>query len=185
MERMPTSPQFCDMSQQSESDMSHNADVGSEPLGPGYNMVPIAAQEPCWLCNFCTNDLAKKLTVFINEQITEMDLELLCTQIEGVLLEQFNNAEGASVKDIHRHITLHMVSPNVKICNTIRAMSAVSDAIRLNIFKRDEENGMVVMDKASAELYLKFTAQIASLYKVDPSKTLFAATTSSQATPNK
>lgn len=145
-----------------------------------YSGAPIVS-EPCWLCDYCMNELACTLNTFIDEKIAQIYLPNLCDQIHEVIHEAYPGAIGASTNDISKHITLHMINANVKISSTIRTMSGISDAIRQNIFKRDEEAGNVVLDKVSAELYLKFVNQIITLYKVDGSKSLFGAVKTSKA----
>jgi len=154
---------------------THNDTVGDDDDKREEMELVASVAEPCWLCTYCLNDLALRITIFIDEKIADIDLPQLCEQVHEVINSSSPNAVGAGIDNIRRHITMHMITPNVKISSTIRAMSAISDAIRQNIFKRDEEAGIVVMDKTSAELYLKFTAQIAALYKLDPSKSLFGS----------
>jgi hypothetical protein len=166
-----------------DEDQQHNSplmDIETHSFGAYDDCMSMAQTDTkvdaCWMCRYSCSTLCTKISMFINEKIIDMEVGTICEQIREMVLETHPAAEGIELEQIRLHILQHMITPNIKIAGTIRSMSSISESIRQNIFKYDEEAGMVVMDKTSAELYLKFTAQLCAIYKLDPSKALFGNT---------
>jgi hypothetical protein len=167
-------------------DVDDNGILGEDNLnniGDGDNSPPSVPElqtncakrsEICWLCTFCTDTVAKEVTLFIASNISSIDTLHMASQIKDEILTTYPVARGARKRDILRHIREHMLNPNVKMASVIRSLVTVAESLRTSIHQRDPENDCVIMDLKSVDMYLKVLTQIANAYKMDSSKLLFS-----------
>lgn len=132
----------------------------------------------CWLCDFCTHPLACAITNFISDYASTMEVDQMVQQIRDEILHHFPYASGVSSCAIESHITKHVLIPSVKMASLIRSLTSVAETVRMGIHRHDVDADELVVDKSSAELYLKVTAQIMSAYKMDSNKLLFMGSSS-------
>ena len=130
---------------------------------------------PCALCSFQDNELALKLNEFITHYIGVMDETSICNQVSDILRSSMQgrrmqdadsvgdeDAEqlGMDPESIRVHITTHMLHPRVKLAVTLRKLLDFIRYLEDNLTLRDEETGVVSVDKTNTELYIKATSQV-------------------------
>lgn len=67
----------------------------------------------CWLCTFSTHPLARQIERFINSTISTMDVSHVAVQSRHEIVEAFPQAKGVELRDVRKHISEHMLSPQV------------------------------------------------------------------------
>jgi hypothetical protein len=127
----------------------------------------------CWLCTFAPHPTAIEMHNFIIANISCMDVKYIANQVRDTIMERFTHSSGARRRDVRRHITQHMISPQVKIASTIRSLIEVADTLKGGLTHRDPETNEVLVDIKNTELYLKVTSQVITAYKLDTTKLLF------------
>jgi hypothetical protein len=127
----------------------------------------------CWLCTFSPHPVAVEMHNFVIANVSSMDFQYIASQIKDEIKGTFPHAAGARRRDITRHITQHMIAPQVKIAATIRSLVTVADTLKAGLTHRDPDTNEILVDIKNSELFLKFTAQLLAAYKVDSTKLLF------------
>jgi hypothetical protein len=102
--------------------------------------------ELCWLCTFATHPKAIQISTFIVHNIANIDIHNMSSQIKDQILEMFPRALGVRKRDIIRHISDHMLSPNVRMAATIRSLMALADTLKTTMHQRESETGELVID---------------------------------------
>lgn len=143
------------------------------PGDPDAAAIAARAREKCWLCTFSTHTLAKQVTSFVCSSVANMDTLHMAAQIKDEIMDRFPNAIGARKRDIIRHITEHMLAPNVKMAAVLRSLVTVAETLRGTMHQRDPVTDEVIVDLKSTEMYLKVLTQITTTYKMDGSKLMF------------
>jgi hypothetical protein len=127
----------------------------------------------CWLCTFSPHPTAINMHAFIVSSISVMDLQYIASQIKDEIMTSYPHAQGASKRDIIRHIRTHIITPQVKIASTIRSLVTVAETLEAGLTHRDSETNEVLIDIKNTELFLKVVSQIMTAYKLDTTKLLF------------
>jgi hypothetical protein len=73
----------------------------------------------CWMCTFAPNPTAILMHNFIINNVSTMDLSYIASQIKDEIKSSFPHAAGIRKRDIVRHISEHMIAPQVKLASTI------------------------------------------------------------------
>jgi hypothetical protein len=104
------------------------------------------SDEICWLCTFATHPKALQISTFIVNNISNIDIHNMSSQIKDQILQLFPRALGVRKRDIIRHICDHMLSPNVRMAATIRSLMALADTVKTTMHQRESETGELVID---------------------------------------
>lgn len=132
------------------------------------------ANERCWLCTFCLNKHAKRVSAFITDNISMLDTLHIARQIKSEVLSLYPHAVGIRKRDVIRHIRQHMICPSVKMATLIRSLVSLAETLRDTLHQNDPETGQVMVDVKNTEVYLKVVNQLTNSYKLDSSKLMFA-----------
>jgi hypothetical protein len=139
------------------------------PPGPRVSSTP----PKCWMCTFAPHPTAILMHNFVINNVSTMDLSYIASQIKDEIKTSFPHAAGIRKRDIVRHVSEHMIAPQVKLASTIRSLSAVADTLKGGLTHRDPETNDVLVDIKNTELFLKVVSQIVAAYKLDSAKLLF------------
>lgn len=135
------------------------------------------SQNNCWLCVYATDNAAGTVNALICEHIHCMALDTITKQCSQVIEQEIfrrNPCNGSDVTgftpaDVKRHITDHMLHPNVKLALTLRDLLRVNEQLRVGVFAKDDESDTTIVDQCTLKNYLAVTAQISAIYKVGES----------------
>lgn len=132
------------------------------------------APQECWLCTFSSHPLSRQIESFINNSIASMDVLHVAMQCRQEILSAYPYARGAEVDSIKRHVTEHMLSPQVKLAAVLRSLTTLAETLRATLHQKDPHTGEILIDLKSTEAYLKVLSQLCSTYKMEPGKLLFS-----------
>lgn len=87
----------------------------NQPSDPGDEHQAGSSDDAglCWLCTFSTHPLARQIETFINSTISAMDVSHVAVQSRHEILTAFPRARGVELQDVRKHISDHMLSPQV------------------------------------------------------------------------
>lgn len=154
----------------------------SASTGPGKQPLKDQTKQ-CWLCIYATHAAAHTVNALISEHIHSMSLETISNQCSLVIEEEIrrqnpcnaNEVLGYAPRDIRRHITEHMLHPNVTLGLTLRRLVDMNEQLRQGVFSKDPETDQKVLDQSTLRNYLSVTSQITSIYKLgETGKLLFS-----------
>jgi hypothetical protein len=159
-----------------ENNAGANAEGEQEPVSMRLRLRKARrlANERCWLCTFCLNKHAKRVSAFITDNISMLDTLHIARQIKSEVLSLYPHAVGIRKRDIIRHIRQHMICPSVKMATLIRSLVSLAETLRDTLHQNDPETGQVMVDVKNTEVYLKVVNQLTNSYKLDSSKLMFA-----------
>jgi hypothetical protein len=138
----------------------------------------------CYLCFFAEEQVCIQYVKYITNECQRCCRKQIAQQIANDIetreMRNGNEPQGASVSDIEKHISEHMLHPNVKVPEIIRELDGMRRLLRSSITTTDPETGDRVIDTANVTLYLKVIRELHQVYKMgDTTKlTLGASVTS-------
>jgi hypothetical protein len=134
----------------------------------------------CYLCFFAEEQVCIQYGKYIiNESqrcCKKQIAQQIALDIETREASNGNTPQGASVSDIEKHISEHVLHPNVKVPEIIRELDGMRRLLRSSITTTDPETGDRVIDTANVTLYLKVIRELNQVYKMgDTSKLTLGA----------
>lgn len=132
----------------------------------------------CWLCEFNKDAEAIRMSRFLMENSASMGIEQLAQCVHERLVEVDPNGQGHSMEQVKEHITLHILTPNVKVACILRSLINLMDKLEQSLITVNEDETTVI-DSKNVSIYLKVISEIMQIYKTgDCSKLTFAETRS-------
>jgi hypothetical protein len=124
----------------------------------------------CYLCFFAEEPVCIQYVKYITNECQrccrKQIAQQIATDIETRETRNGNEPQGASVSDIEKHISEHMLHPNVKVPEIIRELDGMRRLLRSSITTTDPETGDRVIDTANVTLYLKVIRELHQVYKM-------------------
>jgi hypothetical protein len=138
----------------------------------------------CYLCFFSDEQATIQYSKYIINESQRCCRKQIARQIADDIhtrdSQSGTTSEGASVSDIEKHISEHMLHPSVKIPEVIRELDGIRRLLRSSITTTDPETGDRVIDTANATLYLKVIRELNQVYKMgDTAKLTLGSTATS------
>jgi hypothetical protein len=129
------------------------------------NTMPKSA---CYMCYFSDDEMCLQFTEFILRESHRSTSRHMAHQIYEELVKEEPDADanGASMKDIDKHIRQHMLHPMVKVPAILRDLDSIRETLQQTLVTRDEESGAKVIDAVNINLYLKVVRELHQMYKL-------------------
>jgi hypothetical protein len=136
------------------------------------------------MCVFATDPVATAVSSLVIDHMHAMSTDVIAGQASDLIdkeLSKRNIVAGTINKDMYstaqikRHISEHMLHPNVTLAVQLRHLLELSEKMRSQIYCNDEETNETVLDTQQLKNYLALTNQISSVYKLgENNKLLFS-----------
>ena len=119
--------------------------------------------QQCFLCLNSEHEEIKKISTFVNEQISSISIECICKQIADHLRE--SNIADLQVENVYEHVTKHMSNRRIDTYVGLQDLKAVSQTVKNLTHKADEATGTVIVDSKLLAIYLDTVKQVVALHK--------------------
>jgi hypothetical protein len=125
---------------------------------------------PCYLCFFAEEQVCVQYSKYIINESQRCCKKQIARQIADDIetreARDGTTSEGASASDIEKHISEHMLHPNVKVPEIIRELDGIRRLLRSSITTTDPDTGDRVIDTGNVTLYLKVIRELNQVYKM-------------------